>query len=114
MLNAVLLLLLVELLLICESGAREGGTCWEGWGGPPTEEGAGSECETSRPFPNGLGGEGRVSVPGGGEECFNQQSGNCGCAPGSLGAHSKGRGARVVQGRPGGGGSGSNGPELAS
>lgn len=32
-----------------------------------------------------------------------------GCAPGSLGAHSKGRGgpeARVVQGRPGGGGSG--------
>lgn len=30
-----------------------------------------------------------------------------GCVPGSLGAHSKGRGARVVQGRPGGGGSGS-------
>ena len=28
-----------------------------------------------------------------------------GCAPGSLGAHPKGRGARVVQGRPGGGGS---------
>ena len=53
-------------------------------------------------------------MPGGGEECVNQQVGNCGCAPGSLGAHSKGRGARVVQGRPGGGGSGSNGLELAS
>ena len=85
MLNAVLILLLVELLVVCESGVWGGGACRDAREGLP-QRGVLGRVGDEQAVPHGLGGEGRVIVPAGG-----MSVGRWMCS-GVSGAHSKGRG----------------------